>query len=134
MNRAAGLFIAALALATPALALAQEAMTGDEFEAYTTGKTLHYGTDGVTYGGEDYLPGRQVRWSFLDGRCLDGEWYDDGPLICFVYVDDPTPVCWAFFETPSGLIAHLDGDEDQSLYEIGEAAEPLYCVGPDVGV
>lgn len=131
MTPAAGILLA-LALATPALA--QEPMTGAEFEAYTAGKTLHYGTGGTTYGGEDYLPGRKVRWSFLDGRCLDGEWYDEGPLICFVYVDDPTPVCWTFFATPSGLTAHLDGDESQSLYEIGPADAPLYCVGPDVGV
>jgi hypothetical protein len=124
----------ALALVTPALTLAQEAMTGPEFEAYTTGKTLLYGTGGTVYGGEDYRPGRKVRWSFLDGRCLDGTWYDDGPLICFVYVDDPAPVCWAFYATPGGLIAYLNGDEAQALYETGEAQEPLYCVGPEVGV
>lgn len=125
----------ALALALAAApALAQEPMTGAAFEAYTTGRTLTYGTGGTVYGGEDYLANRKVRWSFLDGRCLEGSWYDDGPQICFVYADDPAPVCWEFYETPSGLIAYLNGDQAEALYEIGEAEEPLFCLGPEVGV
>jgi hypothetical protein len=124
----------ALALGLAALpAIAQDAMTGAEFEAYTSGKTLLYGTDGEVYGGEDYLPNRRVRWSFLDGRCITGEWYESAPFICFVYDDDPTPVCWTFFETPDGLAAYLNGDEAQALYETGESPEPLMCLGPEVG-
>lgn len=129
--RRAGLALA-LALAGPALG--QEAMSGAEFEAYTAGKTLHYGTGGRVYGGEDYLADHKVRWSFLDGHCLDGEWYAEGPLICFVYADDPAPICWEFYETPSGLVAFLNGDETQALYETGAAEEPLFCLGPEVGV
>ena len=122
-----------LALAA-APAAAQEPMSGADFEAYTEGKTLLYGTDGRIYGGEDYLPGRKVRWSFLDGRCLDGIWYEAAPNICFVYTDDPDPVCWTFYKGPDGLTALLDGDPDEVLYETGETAEPLVCLGPDVGV
>ena len=115
-------------------ALAEAPMSGDAFEAYTTGKTLLYGYDGKTYGGEDYLPGRRVRWSFLDGRCLDGRWYEDGQAICFIYDDDPAPVCWVFFAGETGLGAELVGDGGgQSLYEIGAATEPLLCLGPEVG-
>lgn len=130
-----------LALATTATcaaaALAQDPggtpMTGAEFGAYVTGKTLMYGTGAEPYGGEDYLPGNRVRWSFLDGRCLEGRWYEAAPNICFVYSDDPEPICWTFFDTPGGLRALLDGDEDEVLYETGEAEEPLFCLGPDVG-
>ncbi len=130
----------AIALATfAAPALAQDPggtpMTGPEFDAYVTGKTLMFGTAGAEpYGGEDYLPGRRVRWSFLDGRCLEGTWYEAAPNICFVYSDDPEPICWTFFERPGGLTALLDGDPDEVLYETGEAEEPLFCLGPDVGV
>lgn len=126
----------ALALATTP-ALADGPMTGAEFEAYTTGRTLTYGTGGAVYGGEDYLPGGKVRWSFLDGHCLDGTWYEDGPLICFVYADDPTPVCWEFYHTDdggSGLVGYLNGDPNEALYEVGETQEPLFCLGPEVGV
>ncbi len=119
-------------------ALAQEPpgapMTGAEFDAYVTGKTLMYGTGAEPYGGEDYLPGARVRWSFLDGRCLEGRWFEAAPNICFVYNDDPDPVCWTFFEGPDGLTALLEGDPDEVLYETGEAEKPLFCLGPEVGV
>ena len=75
-----------------------------------------------------------MRWSVLDGRCLEGTWFEAAPNICFVYSDDPEPICWTFFEGPSGLTALLDGDPDEMLYETGEAEEPLFCLGPDVGV
>jgi hypothetical protein len=116
-------------------ALAQEPMTGAEFEAYTTGKTLLYDFQGETYGGEDYLPGRRVRWSFLDGHCLNGTWYEDAPAICFTYEDAPDePVCWLFYDRPGGLVAELQGAASpQELYETGEAQKPLFCLGPDVG-
>jgi len=108
-------------------------MTGAEFGAYVTGKTLLYGTGADPYGGEDYLPGNRVRWSFLDGRCLEGRWFEAAPNICFVYNDDPVPICWTFFKGADGLTALLDGDPDAILYETGEAEEPLFCLGPEVG-
>lgn len=123
---------ALVALAAPARA--DTPMTGAEFEAYVTGRTLMYGTGGAPYGGEDYLPGRRVRWSFLDGRCLEGVWYEAAPNICFVYTDDPTPVCWTFYDTPEGLRASLAEGDGSVLYQTGEAEEPLFCLGPEVGV
>lgn len=125
----------ALCLVLAAPATAQEAMNAEEFEAYTTGKTLLYGVMGEVYGGEDYLPGRRVRWSFLDGQCQEGVWYEEGGEICFVYDHDPEPVCWLFFQTPTGLMAELTGGEGaQVLYETGEADQPLTCLGPEIGV
>lgn len=123
-------------LATPAAAQDPGAtpMTGAEFDSYVTGRTLMYGTGAEPYGGEDYLPGNRVRWSFLDGRCLEGRWFEQAPHICFVYSDDPEPICWTFYEGAGGLTARLVGDPDEVLYETGEAEEPLFCLGPEVGV
>lgn len=128
------LALALALIATPALA--EEPMSAAEFEAYTTGKTLYYAHDGARYGGEDYLPGRRVRWSFLDGQCIEGSWYDAQELICFVYEDQPdAPVCWSFYARPGGLHAVLEGgDQSQDLYETGESDQPLFCLGPEVGV
>ena len=110
-------------------------LSGDAFEDYTTGKTLYFSEGGEAYGAERYLPGRRVEWSFLDGQCKTGEWYAEGSAICFIYEDRPEPQCWHFETTQGGLRASFLG-EDQSteLYEARQADEPMYCVGPDVGV
>ena len=81
-------------LSTPVQA---EPMSGAEFDAYTKGKTLYFGRGGAPYGAEVYLDNRRLRWSFLDGECKDGYWYEEAPSsICFVYEDRPEPQCWSF--------------------------------------
>ena len=131
--RYAAPLILALGLACPALA--GQPMTGDEFERYTKGKTLYYGEGGQAYGVEEYLDGRRVRWSFLDGVCKDGIWYEESNMICFVYEDDLDPQCWSFFQESSGLTARFENNsEAQELYEVQQSDEPMYCMGPDVGV
>lgn len=122
-------------LATVGPLEAGQPMSADAFERYTEGKTLYYGEDGRPYGVEEYLDGRRVRWSFLDGRCKDGIWYEDAGNICFVYEDDPTPQCWSFFADAGGLTARFEnGESEQELYEVEQSDEPMLCLGPDVGV
>ncbi|WP_233487469.1 hypothetical protein [Thalassovita gelatinovora] len=114
---------------------AEQAMSGAEFDAYTRGKTFYYADDMAPYGGEEYLENRRVRWSFLDGECKDGTWYESGEMICFVYEDGPDPQCWTFFQSPEGLVARFENDPDQTvLYEVNKSDEPMLCLGPDVGV
>lgn len=130
-----GLTIAQL-VALPAAALAETPMTGAEFERYTTGKTLYFGQGGEPYGVERYEEDRQVTWSFLDGRCKQGEWYEAANgQICFVYEDDPGEHCWQFFEGSSGLVARF-GDDPATvpLYEAQEQDDDMLCTGPEVGV
>lgn len=122
-----------LLLATPVAA--QQPMTGAEFERYTEGRTLTFELQGTPYGIEEYLPGRRVVWSFLDGECKDGTWYEQPPYICFQYDDGTGPQCWEFFQQEGGLSARFAGDpEGAELYETREASEPMMCLGPDVGV
>lgn len=114
---------------------AEQAMSVEDFEAYSLGKTLYFGFDGSTYGAEEYLPGRRVRWSYLDGICKDGEWYQDGELICFTYEDDPDPQCWSFFKGEGGLVAQFENNpEDTTLYEVQQSDKPMLCLGPEIGV
>ncbi|WP_152466811.1 hypothetical protein [Sulfitobacter sp. THAF37] len=130
--RYAALFFAALS-ALPAAA--QDLMTAEEFDAYTRGKTLFYGRDGSAYGAEIYHENRRVEWSFLDGECREGEWYQDGELICFVYEDNPDPQCWSFSRGNGGLIARFENDpRTTELYEARDADEEMICLGPKVGV
>ena len=114
---------------------AQAGMTGDDFDAYTQGKTLFYGFEGQVCGVERYLPNRRVLWSFLDGNCKEGVWYEQEDQICFLYEDRLDPQCWVFTESGGGLIAQFEGDPAQTeLYEAEDIGEEMLCYGPEVGV
>lgn len=114
-------------------ALADSTMTAAEFDAYTRDQTFTYGAAGTPYGAEEYRANRQVRWSFLDGRCLEGEWYEADGLICFTYDEKPEPQCWSFRRGASGLVARFANDPGMTeLYEVERSAEPLYCMGPEL--
>ncbi|MEM8578650.1 MAG: hypothetical protein AAGF60_12430 [Pseudomonadota bacterium] len=119
-----------LICAAPAAA---EPMDGAAFEAYTTGRTMFYGSGGQAYGAEEYFENRRVRWSFLDGECKDGTWYENGPMICFVYEDETDPQCWTFTRGAAGLIARFEGRGD-AIYEAQDLGEEMVCLGPKVGV
>jgi hypothetical protein len=101
--------LACFLLSIPLALSAQERLTGNDFDAFTRGQTFYYGYDLEAYGAEEYLDDRRVRWSFLDGECKDGYWYDTPEnLICFVYEDRPdAPQCWAFFNDSEALRAQF---------------------------
>ena len=126
---------AALLSLLASAAHAETPMTAAEFDAYVTGRTLTFGSGGTAFGAEEYRENRRVRWSFLDGECLEGVWYPEETAICFVYEDDPDAHCWHFFAIPGGLRAEfLDDSGLTTLYEVGEMEDGLGCLGPDVGV
>ncbi len=110
-------------------------LSADAFERYTTGKSLAYATGAGPFGAEDYLPNRRVRWSYLDGECMDGRWYEEDGLICFVYDEIDAPQCWSFFLDRGRLMARFENDPSATtLYETAELEQPMICLGPDVGV
>ncbi len=122
-----------IAALLPLPALAETPMSGAEFEAYATGKTLTYAFNGGVFGTEEYLPGRTVRWAFTEDVCQFGRWYEKETQICFLYEDDPDEQCWQFFNTPTGLRAqYMDGGTQ--LSEVEQSTTGLGCPGPDVGV
>lgn len=136
MRRLAILALAAATLAGIAPAApAQTPLSAEEFDSITRGRTLLFFSRGEAYGAERYKPGRQVVWTFLDGECKDGHWYQQGEFICFVYEDVAVPQCWTFFQNGAGLSAYFEGRTDGTeLYEAGEADEDFTCLGPKVGV
>lgn len=127
--------ILSLPLLLAAPPVSAQSLTAEAFDAYTRGKTLFYGFDGTAYGVERYLEGRRVIWSFLDGDCKKGVWYEEQGQICFLYEDRLDPQCWTFTETPGGLVARFENDpEATELYEAEDIDEEMVCYGPDVGV
>lgn len=124
-----------LLAALVAAPLAAETMGAADFDAYTKGKTLFFGAGGAPYGAEIYLDNRRVRWSFLDGDCKDGYWYEEAGNICFVYEDRPEPQCWTFEQQNGRLIAQFQNEpESLSLYEAQDLGEEMLCLGPKIGV
>ncbi len=127
--------IAILLTLSAQAATAQSALSGAEFDTYTRGKTMFYGFQGTVYGVERYLPNRRVIWSFLDGNCKEGVWYEQAGQICFVYEDRIDPQCWVFTKSDGGLIALFEGNSDATeLYEAEDINEEMVCLGPEVGV
>lgn len=119
----------------PQLALAAETpLSGAEFEAYTTGRTLTFASRGQVYGAEQYLPGRRVKWAFTEDVCREGIWYEDAGQICFVYDYDPTPQCWIFWQDGGLRARFTSADSGTELQEVENSTAPLPCAGPEVGV
>jgi len=140
-TRAAGICAAAIAVlvavsATPSGAAdLGPALTAEEFDAATVGRTLYYNSGGTPYGAEQYLSGRRVIWAFTGDDCKRGHWYEEAGEICFVYEDRPDPQCWTFHRNGRGLIAQFRGDPaGMPLVAVEESPKPMACMGPDVGV
>ncbi len=131
---AAAVGLAALTIAATA-ARAEGPLTAEAFEALTQGRTMTWAEFGSVYGVEQYLSDRRVRWTVLGDDCKTGHWYGDGSAICFVYEDQPDPVCWEITEGDSGLSArHTSSSADRAPVLIEDTNTPMACFGPEVGV
>ena len=126
-------FLLFLILAGPVYA--SDGMSAAEFDAYTAGKTLTFGSVGnPAYGVEQYQPNRRVVWSFLDGECSNGVWYESKGSICFRYDSDPEPKCWKFYDEPDGFCAvFMNRPDTSALFEARDSRKPLICPGPNLG-
>ncbi|MEN8831218.1 MAG: hypothetical protein ABF285_13640 [Pacificibacter sp.] len=128
-------FISAALLAFSATSLAaSEPLSGAQFDAYATGKTLTFAEDGRVYGAEQYLPNNRVRWAYNADTCMEGIWYEKEDNICFVYEDGGTPQCWSFYLEGERLKAVFNGESGTELYEATQTDGPLACMAPGLGV
>ncbi|WP_309664771.1 hypothetical protein [Tabrizicola sp.] len=110
-------------------------MTGAEFDADVTGKTVTYDYGDGLFGTEEYLPNREVRWAFEGDTCIYGKWYESGDEICFVYDNDPTPQCWLYFLEGGAIRGRYMGEGGGwEILESARTSQGLSCAGPDVGV
>lgn len=132
------LFSLALLLA-PLGALAEDIgppLTAEQFDALTRGKTITYSAGSITYGIEEYRPGRRVVWAFAEGDCEEGDWFQQGEQICFDYHSPDVGLqCWTFHMQGNALVAWFEGKKDGSpLVSLDTSDKPLNCPGPEVGV
>lgn len=127
--------LACLALTLPAAATEETPLSGIDFAARVTGKTIFFEQFGRAYGAETYRGDGRVIWRFSGEECRDGRWYPEGDAICFVYDYDPTePQCWHFFDRPEGLVGRVVGaDPAEDLTGRRESRAPLICDRPYFG-
>jgi len=113
----------------PLCALSETPMTADEFAEVVTGRTLTFVVEGQPYGIERYMEGHRVIWSFLDGQCSYGEWYQQDTAICFVYDHAPDdPQCWEVYDDGDRLrTVFLEEPDRTVLYEAVSGDEELIC-------
>ncbi len=126
-----------LAILCAAPALAERALTPNEFAAMVTGRTLHFDRFGAPFGSEQYFDDKRVIWAFEGGDCQRGIWFDNAAgEICFVYDTDPKPQCWDFLEADDGRFhARLSGsDPAEDLVSRSISQDDLDCPLPDLGV
>jgi hypothetical protein len=124
-----------LLLATPALA--ERAVTPDEFEEMVAGRTFHFDREGKEFGSEQYFDDNRVIWTFEDGQCQRGIWFSNPrDEICFVYETDPAPQCWQFLEMEDGAFhaRSVGAPPSEDLITRDVSREPLDCPLPDLGI
>lgn len=114
---------------------AQTLMTAEEFDTWSTGKTLDYSVDGEVYGSEVYRPGRKTLDANVGGPCAEGTWHVEGDAICFVYPAYEGVHCWHYWREGDQVMAKpLTAAPETPPQLVTEATAPMACPGPDVGV
>lgn len=110
-------------------------MNPQDFEAWSTGRTLDY-FDGLTYwGSEQHLPGRKTVDADDQGLCQNGVWFAQGDAICFVYEMSLGTHCWHFWREDDQVTArNVDSASEVAPYEVTLSEDPVSCMGPEVGV
>ena len=116
-------------------AVAEVPLTAEAFDALTLGQTMTWSEYGKTYGAEQYLPDRRVRWTFTGDACINGYWYPEGDAICFQYEDRATPACWYMGQAGDSLTAaNNDGGPGNTPVVVAATSAPMGCFDQDVGV
>ena len=104
------LFCALLAALTLPAAGQDRPLTGAEFEAIVTGKTMDTYDQSGLFGVETFLPGRRTLWRSGD-LCLKGTWTETDGIICYSYEGDDTgPYCRTFYDRGGWLMGFENGN------------------------
>lgn len=125
---------ALLLILMSASALAAETpMTVQEFETWSTGKTLTYSANGEVWGSETHLAGRATLDDGDGDICRRGQWQPQGDAICFTYEADPGRYCWRFFRDGDTVVATIGYGFLASSYVVTVSKAPVSC-DVEVGV
>lgn len=127
--------LAALVLALPVAAAAEELLSPEEFREYSEGYTLYFTEqDGEPVGSEAFGPDGQATWQEPDGTCVEGLWHPNEDQLCFYYGFESVVQCWQVLRDAKGLLVRSTNDNqdppDLTYRIIGRDRKSLLCVGP----
>lgn len=108
--------------------VAQTQLTPDAFLDQAVGKTLTFSTfgSGRLVGVEQFLRRDLSVWAGVDLRCTYGEIEVRGPLVCFIYENNPNPEnCWMPFVDDQGLIVMSRSFDIQRVTAVTQ--NPVVC-------
>jgi len=109
---------------------AQDQISPDVFLDQALGKTLTFRSyDGNNLVGEEQFLRRDLSvWTAANGRCTYGKIEIRGPLICFIYEDNPNPDnCWTTHVQDGDLIVLGVGGDLQRVTAI--ESRDISCQG-----
>ncbi len=127
------LLLLLLCLAAPA-ARAETQMTADEFQDWSTGKTLDYFIDGTLWGSETHLAGRETVDDGERDICRPGRWSARADDICFTYDDGPGTFCWRFVKDGDQVFAQDADDLSAPRFSVTRSDAPVACPSTGAGV
>ncbi len=134
MKKISVLIAGLLAVPVPVIA-AEDILSPSEFKELTAGTTMYFSKNGQPYGAEQYFEDGRVIWTFFNGQCERGAWFEDEGRVCFVYETQSDAQCWHFFkdgDSHRGRVVGADPAEDLKVE--GQNTRDLTCPGPGVGV
>ncbi|MXU65544.1 hypothetical protein [Oceanomicrobium pacificus] len=136
MNRLPVLLATALTLAPLPAALCAAPLTAPDFEAMVEGHKFDFTLNGMPFGREQYLPGRQVLWQGPGGACQYGRWYPAGDAICFEYDEIPDPFCWTVERSADRVeVTLLPSEAGITVDMVGPTdSQMMSCPLPGLGV
>ena len=112
-------FVAVLLMTGPAWA--EDQISPDLFLDQAVGNTLTFRgfANNSFVGVEQFLRRDLSVWATANGRCTYGKIEIRGPLICFIYDDNPDPNnCWTPFVQDGDLVVVGVGGDVQRITEI----------------
>lgn len=129
--------LALIACLTASPLTAQDYLTGEEFEEFSTGGTFIFTYPGQdAYGIELYLPNRQVIWAITGSECVEGTWYEPEPaVICFDYPQAYGGVhqCWRQRREGDVLIGEYLNDPSDPPVTMAATDIEMPCLLPYLG-
>lgn len=122
--------MALVAALMPCVVSAQTRITPDDFLDAVVGKTVtfHELTSGTLVGTEQFVSATLSVWRRAGEGCVYGRITTPDGKLCFLYDNEPGPVCWWPFTHQGRLLVRIARLGDGEIQQVGSMSdEGLGC-------